>query len=268
VATVLALLMCLQSALGLWFPNQYHDADWIRASWFGNDWVTLITAVCLFVSTIRPRPSFGSSRTLLLKLGVIAYAIYNYAYYLFGAALNAFFPLYVALAVLAVATLISEISHVDPERVAACFRPSTRLRLAAVYLSAVGIALTSVWMAMWTAYVFAGRPTPIGPEAFKLIAALDISMLAMPLAVGGWWLWQGRPWGYVVAPVAAIQSSLYLLVLSASSIVSIRRGLVEAPGELPIWNTLAALTIAVTTILLADVRTDREASTTVLAARR
>jgi hypothetical protein len=33
---------------------------------------------------------------VLLWLGAVGYAFYNYAFYLFGAALNAFFPLYVA----------------------------------------------------------------------------------------------------------------------------------------------------------------------------
>ena len=53
-------------------------------------------------------------------------------------------------------------------------------------------------------------------------------------------------WGYVVAAIASIQASLYLLVLSVNSIVGIHRGLANAPGELPIWATLALFTTAVT----------------------
>ena len=48
----------------------------------------------------------GSVRALLLWLGTLAYAVYNYAYYLFGAALNAFFPLYVAALITAALALI------------------------------------------------------------------------------------------------------------------------------------------------------------------
>jgi hypothetical protein len=82
------------------FPAQYRDVEWIRATWYGNDWVTLAVAVPLMLIG-RVRARAGSARGLLLWLGVMGYAAYNYAFYLFGAALNVFFPLYVALLVLA-----------------------------------------------------------------------------------------------------------------------------------------------------------------------
>jgi hypothetical protein len=44
------------------------------------------------------------------------------------------------------------------------------LRLVGGSLVFVGFGLASVWMAMWAADIFAGRPTPVEPEAFKLVA--------------------------------------------------------------------------------------------------
>ena len=109
------------------------------------------------------------------------------------------------------------------------------MRIIGSYFAWVGVGLASVWIAMWAAYVFAGRPTPVAPEAFKLVAALDISIMVTVLGLGGILLWQRKAWGYVVAAIAGIQGSLYLFVLSVNSIVAIRRGLAEAPGELPMW---------------------------------
>ena len=74
----LTLLMLAQSSLGLVFDEQYRDVAWIKATWFGNDWVTLVVAVPLAIAASRLAAS-GSVRGLLLWLGVIAYAIYNYA---------------------------------------------------------------------------------------------------------------------------------------------------------------------------------------------
>ncbi len=48
--------------------------------------------------------------------------------------------------------------------------------------------------------------------------------------------------------------ALYLLVLSINSGVSISRGLVEPPGQLPIWGTLFVATTAAAVALLANVR--------------
>ena len=112
---------------------------------------------------------------------------------------------------------------------------------------------------MWAAYVFAGRPTPVEPEAFKLVAALDLSLMVPTLGIGGVLLWRRRPWGLVIAAIASVQAALYLLVLSVNSVVSIHRGLTNAPGELPIWGTLTLITGTVALGLFASVRSERAA---------
>jgi len=101
------------------------------------------------------------------------------------------------------------------------------------------------------AHVFAGRPTPIAPEAFRLVAALDTVLMVPALAGGGILLWRRNVWGYVIAAMAGVQSSLYLLVLSINSIVFVARDLAEWPGEIPIWTSLAAATSAATVLLFA-----------------
>ncbi len=37
-------LMTLQALLGLACPTAYRDADWLKATWLGNDWITLLVA--------------------------------------------------------------------------------------------------------------------------------------------------------------------------------------------------------------------------------
>jgi hypothetical protein len=110
---------------------------------------------------------------------------------------------------------------------------------------------------MWGAYAFASRPTPVEPEAFKLVAALDLSLIVPALIVGGALLWRRRPWGYVIAAIASIQSALYLLVLAVNSLVAIHRGLVKAPGELPIWLPLTMFMTFSALVLLVNVRHER-----------
>ena len=128
LTVALLLVMVMQAALGLLVPAQYRDVDWIRASWSGNDWVTLVVAVPLLlqglVGTVRRR-----ARGLLVWLGLIGYALYNYAFYLFGAALNAFFPIYVLAFVLAVIVLILALSHLDADEVAATFQQTVPVRV-------------------------------------------------------------------------------------------------------------------------------------------
>jgi hypothetical protein len=249
----LILLMLTQALLGLAIPMAYRDVEWIKATWYGNDWVTLAVAVPLLLVGLR-EATRDSLRGVLLWLGGTAYALYNYAFYLFGAALNAYFLIYVAAFVLAVIVLILNLAALDTGRVAKAVRPSAPSRLLAASLVFIGVGLAVVWIAMWAAYVFAGRPTPVEPEAFKLVAALDLSLMVPALTVGGFLLWRRTGWGYVISTIASIQGALYLLVLTVNAVVAIRRGIVSAPGELPIWAPLTVIMAAAAFALLANVR--------------
>jgi hypothetical protein len=247
-------LMVVQSVLGLLFQGAYRDVPWIKATWFGNDWVTLVVGVPLLIAALLLARQ-GSVRGLLLWLGMLGYSIYNYAFYLFGVALNTFFPLYIGTLILAVTALILVLSNIDVAEVAARFAPKTPVRIIGAYLIFVAVTFFVVWLGMWAAYAFAGRPTPIEPEAWKLVAALDLTVMMPALGVGGLLLWRRNGWGYPIAAIAAIQGALYLLVLSVNAVVSIARGFEEAPGQLPIWGPLFFATSAAAVVLLAFVRT-------------
>jgi hypothetical protein len=246
---MLAVLMVVQAGLGLAFRDQYRDVEWIRATWLGNDGVTLVVAAPLLVAGLL-LDGRGSRRGLLLWLGVVAYAAYNYAYYLLGAALNVFFLLYASLVVLAAVILILALARLDAAGVARAFDPATPVRMLGGYFVCVGVGLASVWMGLWAAYVFAGRPTPVEPDVFRLVAALDLTLLVTVFVSGGVLLWRQAPWGYVIAALGGVQGSLYLLVLTVNSGVAVRRGLADAPGELPVWAPLTLLTAGATLLLM------------------
>jgi hypothetical protein len=256
LTAVLASLMGIQALLGLAFAEEYRDAEWIRATWFGNDWFSLAVAVPLIgVSIVHA--ARGSTRGLLIWLGTLAYGVYNYAFYLLGASLNVFFPLYVGAVILAAATLIVAFWRIDVRSVADSFSPTTPVRFIAGSLLLIGVGLSIVWIGVWSAYVFADRPTPVEPEVFKLVAALDLTLMVPALICGSVALWRRRAWGYVIAATAGVQGSLYLAVLCLTSIVAIRRGITPAPGELPIWIPLALFTSATTAVFLSHARRSR-----------
>jgi hypothetical protein len=251
----LAFVLLSQSVTGLLFADQYRDVDWIRAAWFGNDWVTLLVALPMLAGGVL-RETRGSARGMLLWLGTVGYALYNYAFYLLGAALNIFFPLYVISVLLATIVLMLALPQVDVVGTAARFRSTMPVRAIGGALIVVGGGLGSVWIGMWAAYVFAGQKLPVDPEIFRLVAALDLLLMMPALVTGGMLLWQRKAWGYVVAAIAGIQSSLYLLVLAVNSAIAVRRGLADPPGEFPVWGTLTALMSTVMFVFYANLRVE------------
>src|SRR5215203_1359252 len=171
-STALALLMAAQAALGLLFAGAYRDAAWVRASWFGSDVVTLAVVVPLILGAVA-LDRRESARGRLLLVGALGYAIYNYAYYLLGAALNAYFPLYAAALLLAVVLLVAMLRRTDARALAPRQHERSSARMVGGYLLLVAAGLEGSWLTAWARYVFADRATPVDPEAFKLVAALD-----------------------------------------------------------------------------------------------
>jgi hypothetical protein len=55
----------------------------------------------------------------------------------------------------------------------------------------------------------------------------------------------------VLGAAVGVMGTGYLLVLGASSLTVVVRGLADAPGELPLWGSLAVTTAAATVLLLA-----------------
>lgn len=96
-----------------------------------------------------------------------------------------------------------------------------------------------------------------GTDAMTLLVA--VPLLVAALVLGGVLLWRRRAWGVVVSAIAAVQAALYLLGLSAGTVVGFARGLAEPPGELPLWAGLAGVTGMVTVLLLVAAGTVRPA---------
>jgi hypothetical protein len=124
----LVALMTAQAVFGLLWPAAYRDPDWIKAAWLGNDCITLFIAAPLIWVTSRKKAS-GSVRAELVCLCSVGYAVYNYAFYLFGAALNVFFPLYLMTIGVAIVMLESLLAGIDPTAVERRMQASVRVRL-------------------------------------------------------------------------------------------------------------------------------------------
>jgi hypothetical protein len=226
--------MALQAGVGLANPSLYRDEDWVMAAWFGNDLVTLLVAVPLLVWSLL-RVKTGSRRAELVWYSMLGYSVYNYAYYLFGATLNWLFPLYVVLFTLPMVTLILALGRLDADAVAGDFRSDTPRRWVGGYMLFTGVGLTLAWLGQWAAFMATGTPPDIGQEAFRLIAAMDLSFMVPWFLLGSVLLIKRRPWGFVIAPIIVMKGATYTLVLTASSTVAALRGIEGTASQVPVW---------------------------------
>jgi hypothetical protein len=246
-------LMAAQAALGLARPGVYRDVGFALDAWRVNDPVTLFVAVPVAVAALALARR-GSLRALLVLLGAMQYALYNYAFYLFGAALNAHFLLYVAAFVASGVALIAGLAALDVAALGRALPARWPARPLAAYLAFWAATLGVAWVGQALAFAVTGQEPALGAEAFRLIAALDLSLVVAPVAVGAAWLWRRRAWGVVVAVVLHVKGAIYALLLAIGSLLGGPAAQGGGDGLLGLWVLFAVGSTASLALLAAHLR--------------
>jgi hypothetical protein len=253
LAAMTGVLMAVQAASGMLFFRLYRDQAFALAAWRVNDPMTLFVAVpVLFVSLVLALR--GSLRGLLVLLGVMQYALYNYAFYLFGAALNVHFLLYVALFVVSGMTLITGLSALDAIADGWCISPQAPTRFVAAYMGIWALVLGVAWVGQTLLFSLTGKVPEIGEEPLRLIAALDLSLVVTPVAFSAAWLWARRRWGYVIAVVLNVKGAIYAAILAIASLTG--GAAIDGGGDglLGLWVLLMLGSLGSLVVLLASIR--------------
>jgi hypothetical protein len=197
---------------GLTISKLYNDAELIRRIWKGNDIVTLALVVPLFIITMLLSKR-GSIHARLVWMGLLGYTLYNYAFYLFGAAFNKFFLLYVAIFALSVYALIIGLSSINMRALKTGLTKTKAYKWISVYLLFIALPLGLFEVNQCINYVITGN----SPTAPPLIFALDLSIIVPNSALAAILLWKGSVWGYVLGTIMLVKAFTYGLVLSITT---------------------------------------------------
>lgn len=236
---LIAALAFIASAAGLFIPGLYRDNDLVTAALRGNDLVTLPVAGLLVAAVLRAR--HGSLGWRLVWLGTLAYMLYNYAFYLFGAAFNAVFLLYVALVALSIYALVFGLMQTDPVAVCQRFRPATPARGVSGFMIFFALFLGGLWVSRVVGFLATGQvPQDILQTAHPtgVVYALDLTLLVPALVTAALLLWRRAAWGYVLAPALLVKASAYGIALIAMSPFAASAGVANAWELTPLWALL------------------------------
>jgi len=241
ISVIIVILMVLASMGGLFINDLYQDNLLVTSGWYGNDLVTLLLAVPLLaISLVLSKQ--GSQRAQLVWLGMLFYTLYNYAFYLFGAAFNSLFLIYVALFTLSIFALIFAISSLNIKVVTERFRSGTPVKKIGGFMVIVAMLLGIFHVALSLGYVFTGQVPEIIinlEQSTNIISALDLSLTVSFGLLGAILLWKRQPWGYVLAVIWNVKSAVYLTALSAATVRGFQTGASESIIELALWVPIA-----------------------------
>lgn len=255
LSALIAVLALIAAGGGLLIDDLYQGNALLVTGWRGNDLVTLIVALpTLIVSLILSVR--GSRRAQLVWLGMLAYTLYNFAYYLFGAAFNSFFLLYVALFDLSIFALLFALVRLDVDGIGQSFSRGTPVKWIAGFTGFVAVGLTAVYASESLRFVVTGQVPEIVTNTGHLtniVFALDLSLVVPWFALGAIWLWQRRPWGYVLATILNVKGAVYMLALSAVTVSAVRAGASDNLGQVGIWGTIGLGSLVASLLLLGNV---------------
>jgi len=256
-ATVIAMaVVAAGGAFGSDWP--YRDNPLIRATFRGQDLITVFVAVPLLVAGLVLELR-GSTRGRVLWLAMLFNALYSYLFYAVGAAFNAFFLLYVAIVGFALYALLSSVPRLRFDTASVIMGRTARVAGIA-YLLLVATGLGVLWTGISVGYLFTGVvPAPIVASGHPtgVVFAIDLLFIVPPMVIGAVGLIRRQAFGSVVAVAMCISGTVYTLSLAAAS-MAVRvagRGVGE---ELPLWVGLSVLG-AGTTALMVRGRPTRDA---------
>jgi hypothetical protein len=255
LSTIIAVLATFASAGGLMLEDLYRDNALVRTTWLGNDAVTLFLAVPILVAGMVLARR-GSLKAQLIWMGALDYMLYNYAFYLFGAAFNAFFLIYAALLGLSIFALIFGLVNLDVTRIRGRFSERTPVKWIGGYFLFVALGLSVVYLMQSIGFIVTGQLPAIvtmSGHPTNVVFALDLTLLIPWLVVGAMWLIKRKPWGYVIAGILSVKGPLYTLVLGVNSVLVMSAGLSET-NELPLWGTLTVLGLVAGALLFGNMR--------------
>lgn len=172
---------------------------------------------------------------------MLDYTLYNYAFYLFAAAFNRFFLIYVALFTLAIFALIFGLAKLDVNAISQNFRARTPVKWISGYMLFVAVGLSGVYIVQSLSFITTGQLPPIVTltgHPTSVVFALDLSLLTPFLALGAIWLWRRRPWGFALAAILLVKGVIYTLVLTAGSLFAADAGVPGSSAETPLWIVL------------------------------
>lgn len=218
LSTAIATLMVIASTAGLLIDGMYTDGPWAREALRGGDLTTLgIAAPALIASIVLAWRGFRAAQAVWL--GALAYSVYNYAYYAFGARFNDIFVLHIALLSLSIVALVLAAANVDVEAMAGRFRDVRGARWTGGFLTLVGSILGGLWLFLAIRFAVTGElMADLPADGMHLVFAIDTSLLVPALVVSGMLLWRHTTKGLVFGPVMVVMGAVYQVNLLVSGL--------------------------------------------------
>lgn len=212
---------------GTFCNNLYRDNEFVKAVWKGNDIVTFAIASPLMIVAML-KGSYDPVKhilSFLLWMGSLWYMIYNYIFYIYGAAFNIFFLGYVVIITCSAIALLHGLIAI--RKCVDDILPDRKLNVSfngiCLFLFIFAFLLGGAWIAMCLAFLFTGElPAAIiqTGSSTGVVFATDLIFLITPLVFLGYYLRKKQRWAILLTPIILVKCCLYPIVFVIAGILA------------------------------------------------
>ena len=256
LSSVVAIASLVASVAGLTIKDLYQDgSSWATAALRGGDLVTLAVAVPILVVAMV-MANRGSARARLVWIGALAYTVYNFAFYVFGAAFNDMFLVHVVAFSSSIFALIIAMMGLDASAIADRYRAGAPTRAVAGLLVLVGVVFAALWSAFSISYAVSGQislgAAPL--DGMHTVFAIDLSLMVPAMALAGVLLWKRTPWGFVMGAAMSIFGAVYQLNLAAAGWFQVDAGVENVRRIDPVGAVFIVLFLLAAAVMIRELR--------------
>ena len=215
LSAALGVAAAASSLLTFTVPSLLRGAAVMNGSARGTALVVLLAGVpalaCSMLLAAR-----GSAAAVVTWLSAAGFLLYNSLMFVFATPANRLFPLYLAMLSLAAWSAGAVARQADVTALGALFSARTPVRGISVYMWTVVALNAAAWLArIVPAAARGGVPGYLRGTGLtvNVVYVQDLALWLPLLAVAAAWLWQRRPWGYLLAG-----AGLVMWVLESTSI--------------------------------------------------
>ncbi len=234
LAVLTAATLAVTAAAGLFGANMYDPfapAKYVQES-RAQDFITLGLGVPLLLAALwdlhKEKPW-----AIPLWVGVLAYELYVYAIYAFGAVYNIFFPAYLAAASLSLYTLIRLLCGCNTVALQQSLGETLPRRWIAVFF----VLITLIFAVIWLGSVMNTIATGV-VDSGHLIFVIDLVVVLPAFGIAAYKLWQREPLGDLLAGLLLIKFDSLCIAITLGQLF---RSLAQLPVEAQLLSVFIPL---------------------------
>ena len=250
---LLAVLAGIAAALGAFVPQTYQlDAPAYAVQGTGQDYATLFVSIpALLVTAVLAWQ--GSTRALLVNLGVQVYLFYSYSMYAITVHFNSLFLVYCLSMGLSFYGLVGIFANFDKEALRSGVLRSSKEKLLRRAMASLVFFTAAMFYYLWLSEIIPHLLAGTVPASIvevdlpsNMVHVYDLAILLPALVLSGVWLLRKEIYGFLIAPVLTTFSFFMAIALVSMVVFMVQGGWASDFSPAVVFTVLAALNAVVT----------------------